>query len=132
MKHFVAYHNPLKMGRSLRDSNALRVLTNKPVDRMPGGKVWFITRDESAEQPYVLGSVFEVNDVGEAESAEFAHFASGTGHEFDPPAPLGNEEWFPEFLRVMANFSFGVTEVKDPRVIDALKAFAKRAGKEVE
>jgi hypothetical protein len=128
MKHFIAYHNTEKMGRPLHEGEPLRLLTGKSVDRLIGHTVWFITGESSGERQYALGSVFRVNEVGDAAEEGFKHFATGPGHVFRPPIPLNDEQWFPDLLRSMGNFGLGLQEVKEQRVIDALKQFATAAG----
>jgi hypothetical protein len=59
---------------------------------------------------------------------EFKHFASGPGHVFRPPITLNDEDWFPELRRSMGNFGLGLQEVKEQRVIEALKQFTTAAG----
>jgi hypothetical protein len=128
MRHFIAYHNTERMGRPLHEGEPLRLLTSKSVDRLIGDTVWFITGEGAGERQYAVGSVFRVDIVGDAAEEGFKHFASGPGHVFRPPVPLNDEDWFPEFLRTMGNFGLGLQEVKDQRVIDALKRFASAAG----
>jgi hypothetical protein len=128
MRHFIAYHNAERMGRPLHEGDPLRLLTSKSVDRLVGDIVWFITGEGLGRRRYALGSVFRVEDVSDAAEEGFKHSASGPGHVFRPPVPLNDEEWFPEFLRSTGNFGFGLQEVKDERVIEALKRLASAAG----
>jgi hypothetical protein len=51
---------------------------------------------------------------------------------FRPPVPLNDEEWFPELRKSVANFSLGVQEVTNPRIIEALKRCAAAVGAKVD
>jgi hypothetical protein len=128
VRHFVAYHNTEKMGRPLHAGEPLRLLTKKSVSNLPGNTVWFITGSGAGQRQYALGSVFRVAEVGPVNEEGFKHFASGPGHVFEPPVPLNDAEWFPEFKKVMGNFGLGVQETTDPRVIEALRCLAANAG----
>ncbi|MGD9854281.1 MAG: hypothetical protein AB7U20_04945 [Planctomycetaceae bacterium] len=127
MRHFIAYHNTEKMGRSLAEGNPFRVLTNKPVDRLYQNLVWFIV-GEGAKRHFSLGSVFRVTETGDADQDRFKKFASGAGHVFEPPVNIKEMEWFPILMRATGHFGFGVHEIKDESVICGLKMLAERAG----
>jgi hypothetical protein len=129
LRHFIAYHNTNRVGRSLFEGEPLRLLTNKPVERLLGNAVWFVVGDGDAPKRYSLGSVFVVDDFGEAAEDGFTSWASGRdGHVFQPPVPLNDLEWFPEFFKSMAHFSLGVQEVKETRFVEALDGLAAEAG----
>ena len=66
MRHFIAYHNTEKMGRSLHDGEPLRLLTNKHVNHLLQNMVWFVTGEGAGARQYSLGSVFNVAEVGDA------------------------------------------------------------------
>lgn len=128
MRHFVAYHNTERMGRSLRDSDPLRLLTNKPVERLMGDAVWFVVGDGASPKRYTLGSVFVVEAVGEAREQGFERFATGPGHVFQPAPSLNDLEWFAALFQSAARFSLGVLEITDPHVVEALASLAAEAG----
>ena len=131
MRHFIAYHNTEKMGRRLNEGNPLGVLTNKPVNHMLQSTVWFVTGEGPGVRHYSLGSVFQVDAVGEADEDGFKRFASGAGHIFQPPVPVKDMDWFPEVLRATGHFGLGVQEVKDDSVIAGLTRLAAREGYDV-
>ncbi len=128
MRHFVAYHNTERMGKSLHEGEPLRLLTNKPVQPLLHNAVWFIVGEGAAPKRYSLGSVFLVDRVGESAEEGFERYASGQGHVFQPPPVLNDLGWFPEFFKGMAHFSLGVQEVKEPRFIEGLLGLAAQAG----
>lgn len=127
-RHFAAYHNVEKMGHPLRDGDPLQLHTNKPVSHLRGGVVWFITGEGTGRRRYRLGSVFEVDDVGDATDGGFQHYAKGPGRAFDPPLPLDHLAWWPSFLKAMSNFSRGPTEIRDDSHVKALIELARQAG----
>ncbi len=128
MRHFIAYHNTEKMGRELHEGEPLRLVTNKPVERLLGNVVWFVTGSGTGTRQFALGSVFRVTEVGEADHAGFKWSASGDGHVFQPPIPIRECEWFPELLKTTGHFGLGVQEVKQEAIIAGLIEFAARAG----
>lgn len=128
MRHYVAYHNAERMGRSLHEGDPLGLLTNKPVQPLLNNVVWFVVGDGVAPKGYTLGSVFIVDRVGESAEEEFERYARGRGHVFQPPPVLNDLDWFPEFFKDMAHFSLGVQEIKEPRFIEGLFNLAAQAG----
>ena len=120
MRHFVAYHNTERMGRSLRESDPLTVLSSKPVERLLHNTVWIVVGEGSSPRRYSLGSVFVVDDCGLSGVDGFKNYARGQGQLIDPPTPLNEQEWFPQLIKTMANFSLGVQELKEPLIIEAL------------
>ena len=131
MRHFIAYHNTEKMGRSLHDGEPLRLLTNKHVNHLLQNMVWFVTGEGAGARQYSLGSVFNVAEVGDAAEDGFKRFAAGTGHVFGPPIPIKELPWFQEVLRATGHFGLGVQEIKDEAVIAALNKLAAQNGYEV-
>jgi hypothetical protein len=132
IRHFIAYHNTKKMGRPLQESEPLRLLTNKPVNRLMHNMVWFVSGTGSGTRQYALGSVFRVGEVGEAARDGFERFAAGPGHVFQPPIQIKDLKWFPNLLRATGRFGFGVQEVKDEAVIAGLTQLAAQAGYSIE
>lgn len=131
MRHFIAYHNTERMGRSLRDGEPLRLLTNKHVNHLCHNMIWFVTGEGLGARQYSLGSVFNVAEVGHAAEEGFKRFATGPGHVFEPPVPIGESLWFPEVLRSTGHFGLGVQEVKDEAVIVGLIQLAAEGGYEI-
>jgi hypothetical protein len=131
MRHFIAYHNTEKMGRSLYDGEPLRLLTNKHVNHLLHNTVWFVTGEGEGVRQFSLGSVFNVAEVGDAAEEGFKRFAAGPGHVFEPPIPIKELPWFPEVLRATGHFGLGVQQVKDETVIAALIQLAAQDGYEV-
>lgn len=128
MRHFVAYHNTEKMGRALHDRGPLRLVTNKPARHLIQNVVWFIVGEGARPRKFYLGSVFLVDQVGEAEEESFQWFAAGPGHLFRPPVSLNERAWFPDLKKAVANFSLGVLEIRDEHFIDELLLLAAQAG----
>lgn len=105
-----------------------RVYTNKPVGDLRGNTIWVIAGQGSPKKQYALTSIFTVTDVGEAEHPDFKNYASGDGHQFDPPAELNELDWFTELLKKMANFSLGLQQITEQNHIDGLLEIARRDG----
>lgn len=127
-RHFAAYHNTERMGRPLRDGDPLRLLTDRPVSPLRNGVVWFITGEGPGPRRYCLGSVFQADDVGDITDGDFKHYATGPGHVFDPPVPLDRLNWWPSFLKAMANFSLGPMEIHETSHVNTLRELAREAG----
>ncbi len=132
MRHFIAYHNTEKMGRSLRADEPLRLLTNKPINHLLQETVWFVVGEGAGGRQYSLGSVFRVAETGDVAEDGFKRFASGPGHVFEPPVPINEMPWFPEMFRTTGHFGLGVQEIKDEVVIASLTQLATQAGHSIE
>lgn len=128
MRHYVAYHNPEKMGYRLHDSDPFRVLTKTSTDRLVDNLVWFIESDRESPKGYYLSSVFRVCTTGNTGDTPLQHFASGTGHEFSQPIRINELDWFGELFRKTAHFSLGVPEISDMATMDALCELARGDG----
>lgn len=113
MDHFVQYHNIEKFGDGRGDGDPLRIFAAKSVKWLPGNTVWLIA-GKGQPRTYALRKVFVVDEIGLADVDGFKYFARGLrGTRFDPPLPLEDEAWFPDFLRSMQNFRYGLTKIPD-------------------
>jgi hypothetical protein len=110
-------------------SEAGSLLTNKPVTGLMGNRVWFITKEGTGAGGFVLKSMFDVTEVGDTTENGFKHCASGPGHVFNPPIPVGDEPWFAEVLRATGNLAFGVQAMNDASVVGALARIAAGVGR---
>lgn len=111
MADYVQYHNPDCTGTPSQRHAPLYVLTNKPVSRLPGNRVWLIG-GHGRPRHYGLCCVFRVDRVGDSERPGFRYYVGGdVGHEFQPPLPLDHLPWFGQFLWRQANFSLGLREL---------------------
>ena len=107
MRHFVAYHNSQRMGRSLHDGDPLGLLTDKPVSQLVGNTVWFVVGDGESPKRYSLGSVFVVNDAGETVEGGFKRYARGEGHVFLPMPLLQRFAVVLRLLQIHRPFQLG-------------------------
>jgi hypothetical protein len=127
-RHYVAYHNTERMGRALSSGDPFRVLTNKSVQPLFENVVWLVVGEGKNPRRFSLGSVFRVNDTGNAQTDGFKHYAAGRGHSFNPPIPLNDCEWFDSFRQALNSFQFGIQPLADEAHIAALTAIAAQAG----
>ena len=120
MRDFVVYHNTGKMGG---DPGPFTAVTRKALaEKIVGDRIWLIAGNGTRKKVYTLASCFIVGQVSKPESAEFSFLLSGTeGKVFDPPIPLNDLEWFPEFLRSQRNFRSGLQVVTDAKVVTHLE-----------
>lgn len=132
MRHFIAYHNPEKMGYqyTVPQNSREHVLTNKPVQHIIGNMVWVVTFKE--RHNYALASVFQVADSSDTNEGGFKHRVSGKGHPFRPWREIKDFEWFPTLLKVTGNFGLGLQEVTERSVIEGLIGVADQGGYTVE
>lgn len=132
MRHFIAYHSPIRMGFQypIAKNNYERFLTNKSVQRALGGTVWVVTF--KAKYNYVLASVFQVDDIGVTSEKGFNHQVFGRGHPFEPWREIKHLEWFPTLMRVTGRFGFGFREVSERSVIMGLIDIAEEDGYRVD
>lgn len=126
MSDYVVYHNAEAMGRSLIADHAYDdsygFVTNKDISKLKTGThtIWMI---EGTGRPrkYYLCQKFTVNPKGIRRNVggDWKYEADGksTGSEFYKYKILLNDfDWFPNFLKRMANFSLGFTELKEDEV----------------
>ncbi len=132
MRHFIAYHNPEKMGYQYTVSSDKQeyILTNKPVKHVIGNTVWVVTFE--AEHDYSLASVFVVSSADEWNEAGFKHRISGRGHSFYPWKRIKHLSWFAKLMTATGNFGLGLQEVSDAVVVKGLVAIAEKDGYEIE
>lgn len=130
-RHFVAYHNAAKMGRSLTEGDPFRLLSNKPLKHLESNVVWFIEGEAGERKQYALASVFIVDEIGENADSAFKNFAAGRGCLIQPPVLLNDLDWFKNLFQRSAHFSLGVVELNDRSTITELSKFAAEAGLEL-
>lgn len=129
MRHFIAYHSETRMGYSAEDSDPFGLYTSKNVSNPVGDVVWIIAGQGDSPKQYSLSSWFIVSKVTKADHPDFGFTFSGEkGGAFDPMPRLDQLEWFPAFRKRMANFSIGLTELRQPEIIEALREVAAAAG----
>ncbi|MBX3451259.1 MAG: hypothetical protein KF777_16955 [Planctomycetaceae bacterium] len=129
MRHFVAYHSEDRMGYTAEESNPFGLYTSKKLSNPIGDVVWIVAGVGPSPKQYFLSSWFVISEVTAAEHPEFGFTLNGDeGGSFDPMARLDHLSWFPAFWRRMANFSIGLTELRDSETITAFRKVASRAG----
>lgn len=129
MRHFVAYHSEKRMGYTAEESNPFGLYTRKNISKPIGDVVWIIAGKGDSPKQYFLSSWFVISTVTPADHPDFGITLSGQeGGAFDPMPRLDHMEWFPEFRRRMANFSLGLTELRQADVLEALRQVAAAAG----
>jgi len=115
MEHYVQYHNAEFMGGSCNEfgNEAFGIVTNKPVSRLQGSKIWLVCGEEKPRK-YFLCQYFIVDEVGEAEGdPDFRHYARGkVGVSLRPPILLNPIPWFADFRKSQGNFGFGLTKIE--------------------
>jgi len=124
MRHFIAYHNADRMGYA--DIERMRVLTNKPVsDDMIGDHIWLFVGKGERSKNYFLGSHFVIDDLAKGESGDFDHQLTGhDGRIFGPMIELDGLDWFEDFRKSVQNFSLGLRQIKDQRIVHELEKLA--------
>jgi len=127
-KHYAAYHNVAKMGRTLQQGDPCRVISSKPLQKLEGATVWMIVGEGvkgQSRKAFSLGSVFSVTETGDNDdNDQFKHYACGTGTAFDPPIPLSNQPWFDEFRKSVRSFQ-GIHPINNPNHIAALQQLSR-------
>lgn len=126
MSDYVVYHNEEAMEHSLIADHAYDdsygFVTNKDISKLKKGThtIWMI---EGTGRPrkYYLCQKFTVNPKGIRRNVggDWKYEADGksVGSEFyEYKIPLNGFDWFPNFLKRMANFSLGFTELKEDEV----------------
>jgi hypothetical protein len=129
MRHFVAYHSEARMGYTAEESDPFGLYTGKHVSQLLGDVVWIMAGQGKSPKQYFLSSWFIVSKVTPADHPDFGFTLSGEeGGAFDPMPQLDQLDWFPAFRQRMANFSIGLTELRQPEIIAALRQLAASSG----
>lgn len=129
MRHFVAYHSADRMGYTAKEATPFGLYTNKNVSDPIGDVIRIITGSADKPKRYSLTSWFIVSDVSPADHTDFGFTLSGhEGKEFARYQRLDHLPWFAAFLKRMANFSIGLTELRDEAIIDEFRRVAAEAG----
>jgi len=124
MRHYVAYHNPERMGYSADEVTELCIVTNKAVDNLIGNRIWLI-QGEGKPRKYTLRGTFIVASIGADTDDGFLHIVRGQeGELFKPHIPIGTLPWFERFKMSLGNFAFGLQRISDQAVVDELKRVA--------
>ena len=131
MRHFIAYHNPERMGYPYRASPHHFFYTKKPVSHLVGNTVWVVSF-AGTQRDYALVGCFQVTEAGDATEGGFKHSVAGNGPTFRPWIRVKDRVWFPRLLQVTGNFGLGLSEVKDRSVIEGLIEAAAEAGYSLE
>lgn len=118
------------MGYSAEESDPLGLYTSKNISNLIGDVVWIISGQGGSPKQYFLSSWFVISKVTAADHPDFGFTLSGEeGGAFDPMPRLDQLEWFPAFRQRMANFSIGLTELRQPEIIEAFRQVAFAAGR---
>jgi hypothetical protein len=129
MRHFVAYHSEARMGYTAEESDPFSLYTSKKLNNPVGDIVWIIAGQGGSPKQYYLASRFVISKVTQADHPDFGFTLSGeVGGAFDPMPRIDQLEWFAAFRQRMANFSIGLTELRQPEVIEAFRQVAAAAG----
>jgi len=117
------------MGYTAEESDPFGLYTSKKISNPIGDIVWIIAGQGSSPKQYYLSSWFVISEVTQADHPDFGFTLSGKeGGAFDPMPQLDHLDWFPAFRKRMANFSLGLTEIRQPEVVEALRPVAAAAG----
>ncbi|ROZ72091.1 hypothetical protein [Ramlibacter sp. WS9] len=134
MNHFAAYHNPDTMGYGALDINVHSQLTGQRIadpTRFIGARLWTVTGERLAGSPrkhYSLRNTFVIDRISPYTGAVqgFDKMVTGSdGMMFNPMIPLSDLDWFPEFLKRMGNFGFGIHPIMNSEYIAALQAITR-------
>lgn len=121
MEHYVQYHNADVMGVSCREfdeDEGFGIVTNKPVSKLRGSKVWLIS-GEGSPRKYFLCYWFIVDEVGQSEDPDFKFYATGhIGVFLRPPILLNQLPWFKDFLKSQRNFWWGLRKIEDRYIVE--------------
>jgi hypothetical protein len=123
MDHYVAYHNPDKMGYSVDSSDVHTVLTDKRVGEIAGARVWIFT-GEGHPRKYYLHSYFRVDGVEDGDDRFATAVFGSQAMEFNPRIRIDRQPWFKSFLTHMGNFGRGFSKLNDRGYIELLESLA--------
>lgn len=124
MTDYVVYHKREKMGYPAIDIDNLAVYTSKGASKrkLKDHRVWVIA-GEGSPRNYYLRATFRIGDVVSPDKPDFENKVIGTdGQLLDPMPSIGDELWFPQFIKKQGNFAFGFNPIDDSTVVSGLSA----------
>lgn len=127
MRHFVQFHNPDVWGEAVDLDNAFRVSTAKSIRRLPGQRVWLVSRT-GAPRTYFVASTFVVDSTETDYRRRFPNTVNGqNGQVLGPKARVDTAKWWPKLLAQTGSFLWGLTEIRDPSIVRGLESVARGA-----
>lgn len=122
MRHFLAYHNAIKIGYSSAALSNPRVITKKPVVNLEGVTVWLIAGEGKTPKSYFLAAKFIANvcEKNKFLGSALPNEISGLGHLFKFSKPISGTGLLEQIRTSSRNFRNGFHEVSDMRIIDSL------------
>lgn len=127
MLHFVQFHNPDVWGEAVDLEDAFSVVTSKSVRRLPGQRVWLLSRT-GPPRIYFVASTFVVDTIETHPRRRFRNEAIGHGGQvLGPAARIDSARWWPKLLAQTGSFLWGLTEIRDEAIIGGLERLARGA-----
>ena len=126
MNHFVAYHNTEKMKCPLHFHSDFRFHTNKSqtlLEKSIGACLWIITGAYEGKRlkTFRLLAFYTPTEVLPSDRGSLKFQVVGKdGKEFSDPPIINECEWFPELIKCLGNFRFGIQELNSRGVISGL------------
>jgi hypothetical protein len=122
MRHFIAYHNAIKIGYSCVTLLSPRVITKKSVVNLEGVTVWLISGEGKSPKSYFLAAKFAANNCEQNKfpGSKLPNQISGPGHLFKLARPINGTSLLRLILERSNNFRNGFHEVADAKIINEL------------
>ena len=128
MNHYIAYHKVKEWGEYLIDPEQTEIVhysghPKSKLEKMIGQTVWVVSgKKNDSSMIYKLCSTYKVTHLenDEVESTGLYRVV-GEGFGFIPQIEINSFPWFAELFREQSRFSFGLNQIKNADVIQALE-----------
>jgi hypothetical protein len=124
MRHYIAYYKVEEWGPVDKTGPEFKHWTAKRktyLEKALGQNIWVISGERiDGKMTYKLCHVFRPEKILRSGGG---YIIKGNGTGFVPHADVTGENWFGKLLDEQNNFSYGLNEIKDGSIIDALLAY---------
>jgi 5-methylcytosine-specific restriction protein A len=114
------------MGYDLQKEENFHFISRKAkkfLEKTRKNYVWVFKgqKGEKNKKQFLLAGLFVPDDIRDDENdPKLKHIYSFEGDLFNPPIDVSDQEWFLKLKKQQANFSIGIAEIKDDRIIEIL------------
>jgi hypothetical protein len=128
MTHWLQYHNPdfMEYGVDEVSGPPFVVYSSKVILPIEGSTIWLVGRRAAIDLNVYLAGWMLIAGVRSSAHPSFDYeYFGDEGLECDPMPAISDEPWYPELLKLTGSFRFGLTELKKPSLVSALRELSE-------
>lgn len=122
MKNFIAYHKVSEFGEYETNSNEFVHYSGKSEKQLTkciNQRIWVISGRKLVNgTKYELVAFYSPSYIDKLEEGGF--YIGGQGQGFSPSIDLTDTSWLQLLIKEQNNFSYGLNEIKDSKIVDGL------------